>query len=407
MLLDAKQICLNSINKCLPDSATIECLNKLNIEDEVYLLAVGKASFSMAKAASKILNIKKGIVISKYGHILDKLDNIDCYEAAHPISDINGINATKKIIELCSNLNSNDKVVFLLSGGASALFEDPLIPLDELQDLNNQMLKKGLDIIEINTIRKKLSNVKGGKLAKLCEPAKVYSIILSDVLDDRLEFIGSGPTISDEADSKKALDIINKYNLDLSKQALNIIQNSKPIIVNNSSNYIIGSVKLLCEYAKNEAIKLGYEPIVISNHINIEARDAGNLLFDNIKKYINDNKNYCLIMTGETTVHVKGNGIGGRNQELVFSQIKNISDLNNVLIMSLGSDGTDGPTDAAGGYVDTNTYELLKSKNINYEEILNNNDTYNGLKAINQLIITGPTGTNVNDISIALIKKGE
>ena len=197
MLNDAKKICLGAIENCISSDNIKNYIRSLGIDKQVYMLAVGKAAFSMAKAASEVLSIKKGIVISKYGHITGSLENVDMYEAGHPILDENTITATEKAVELFSNLNKDDIVVFLLSGGASALFELPEVGLDELRDISEQMLKKGMNISEINTIRKKLSKVKGGKFAQLCKPAKIYSVIISDVLSDQIDMIGSGPTASD------------------------------------------------------------------------------------------------------------------------------------------------------------------------------------------------------------------
>ncbi len=404
MLSDAKRICLNAIESCLPDRAVKEALRQKKPEGDIYLVAVGKASFRMAKAASEMILIKKGIVISKYGHIPEEIDKVETYEAGHPVLDENSLKATGKVIEMCSNLKETDTVLFLLSGGASALFEKPLVSLKELQDISDQMLKKGLSIAEINTIRKKLSMVKGGKFAKLCEPAHVCSIILSDVLSDRLDVIGSGPTADDTTDGSDALRIIEKYHLDIRKETLDLIANSKNIRVTNCENTIIGSVKILARNAMKEAEKLGYKAILIDDGIDCEAKDAGDLLYQNILEHLRDSENIALIMGGETTVRVKGKGLGGRNQELVLSQAKHLSGLEGVLIMSLGSDGTDGPTDAAGGYVDGNTLKMLLSANIDVDQVLEDNDSYHALEAIGALIKTGPTGTNVNDITIALIQ---
>ena len=404
MLNDALKICTDAIKSCIPEDNVKSYIKSLNLSSDVYLFAVGKAAFSMAKAASEVIGIKKGIVISKYGHIDGAIENVTTYEAGHPISDENTIIASKEVIKLFSNLNENDVVIFLLSGGASALFEIPKIELDQLKNINDQMLKKGLDIIEINTIRKKLSEVKGGKFANICKPAKIYSIILSDVLSDRLDMIGSGPTVSDSTDSNDALKIIQKYDLELDDEIIDIISKSKNVSVDNCDNHIIGSVKILYENACNSAEKLGYKVIRLNDEIDCNCREAGSYLFEHIKKHLNDEGKTALIMAGETTVEVKGNGLGGRNQELVFSQIKNIAGMNNVLIMSLGSDGTDGPTDAAGGYVDGYSYQKLKDKNIDFDAVLDNNDTYHGLDEIGCLIKTGPTGTNVNDITIALLE---
>ena len=407
MLSDAKKICLSAIESCLPDRAVKEALRQKKLEGDIYLVAVGKASFRMASAACEMLAIRKGIVISKYNHIPGKIDKVETYEAGHPVLDENSLKATGAVIEMCSDLKETDTVLFLLSGGASALFEKPLVSLEELQDISGQMLKKGLSIVEINTIRKKLSMVKGGRFARLCEPAKVCSIILSDVLSDSLDVIGSGPTADDTTDGKDALKIIEKYHLDIRKETLDLIAGSRNVKVGNCENTIIGSVKILVRNAMKEAEKLGYKAVLIDDGINCEAKDAGDLLYENILKHLHDKEDIALIMGGETTVKVKGKGLGGRNQELVLSQAKHLSGLDNVLIMSLGSDGTDGPTDAAGGYVDGNTLKMLQDANIDIDEVLEDNDSYHALKAIGALIKTGPTGTNVNDITIALISSSD
>ena len=402
MLSDALKICLGAIEASLPGQSIRNSLSKLNIEGDVYLVAVGKAAFAMAEAACELLPIKRGIVLSKYGHIKGSLKNIDTYEAGHPITDENGIHATQEIIKMCSGLKADDNVLFLLSGGASALFEEPLIPLNELQDLNEQMLRKGLDINEINTIRKRFSRVKGGRFHQLCQPARVYSLILSDVLGDRLDSIGSGPTVQDHSSREEALAIIDKYDLLLSEEARYIIEKSENITVDEKDVYIIGSVKLLAKRAMDIAESLGYETVLISDHIAMEAREAGDLLFEEIEKHRGQGK-LALTMTGETVVHVTGNGLGGRNQELVLSQVAHLKDMDDVLILSLGSDGTDGPTDAAGAYADGHTHERFMEQGIDYRKMLEENDSYHAFEKIDALIRTGPTGTNVNDITIALI----
>ncbi len=405
MLNDARTICFNAVHACLPDRGVEKALKDLHIEKEVYLVAAGKAAFAMAKEAVKHVGVKKGIVISKYGHIEGELDHIDTYEAGHPLLDLNSIAATEKVIEMCSDLKEDDTVLFLLSGGASSLFESPLISLEKLQQINEEMLKKGLSIFEINAVRKKLSKVKGGRFADLCAPARVCSIILSDVLSDRLDTIGSGPTVKDETDADMALQILRDHQIDVGDDVRKIIQNSKVSKAENAVNIVTGSVKVLCQEAMKEAEKLSYRPVLLSDHIDIEAREAGDFLYEKILEHLNDDENVALIMGGETIVRVKGKGLGGRNQELVFSQMKHISGMENVIIMSLGSDGTDGPTDAAGGYVDGASYRKLLEKGGDFEKILNDNDSYHGLKLIDSLIFTGPSGTNVNDLSIALIRK--
>ncbi|MBQ6335392.1 MAG: glycerate-2-kinase family protein, partial [Erysipelotrichaceae bacterium] len=272
MLNEAKTICLNAIKACLPQEAVAEALADLKFDKEVYLAAVGKAAFSMAEEAVKHVKVKKGIVITKYGHVRGEIPGIDCYEAGHPVLDANSIQATEKLIAMCEDLTPDDTVLFLLSGGASSLFESPLIPLAELQELNSQMLKKGLPIFAINAIRKKLSKVKGGRFADICQPAKVYSIILSDVLADRLDTIGSGPTIKDETTAQEALKILDEYGIDISDETRKLIQNTTMAKADNSYHLIIGSVKILCEKAMEEAEKLGYRTILLSDHIDMEAK---------------------------------------------------------------------------------------------------------------------------------------
>lgn len=401
LLNDATEICLYAINSCLPEKGVKETLEKLDLQGDIYLVSVGKASFNMAKAALESLDVKDGIVISKYGHIKGELPETRCFEAGHPIIDEAGIRATEEAIKMCCDLKKTDTVLFLLSGGASALFEKPLISLEKLQDLNRQMLNKGLNINEINTIRKKLSQVKGGRFADICRPAKVYSIILSDVLGDDLGTIGSGPTVKDSTTVSDALSIIEKYHLQLDEDTLEKLKDSQDSVADNVTNIVTGSVKLLCEYAGKKAQELGYKTFIVSDSIAIEAKKAGDLLYEELLKY-QDMKKVALIMGGETIVNVKGKGLGGRNQEMVLSQVEHLSGKDGILMMSLGSDGTDGPTDAAGAYADKDSYNKLRALNIDYRKVLQDNDAYHALKKIDALIMTGPTGTNVNDISIIL-----
>ena len=401
LLCDARDICLHAISSCLPEKGVKDTLKDLDLQGDIYLVAVGKASFNMAKAAIETVKIKRGIVISKYGHIKGSLAETECFEASHPIIDEAGVRASEKVIEMCRHLKETDIVLFLLSGGASALFEKPLIDLEKLQDINRQMLNKGLSINEINTIRKKLSSLKGGRFADICRPAKVYSIILSDVLGDDLGTIGSGPTVKDKTTVSDALRIIEKYQLELDEDTLEKLKSSKDAIADNVTNIVTGSVRLLCEYGAKKARSLGYEAVIVTDSIDIEASKAGDLLYEELSKY-EDRNRIALIMGGETIVNVKGKGLGGRNQEMVLSQVEHFKDKEGHLFMSLGSDGTDGPTDAAGAYVDKDSYSKLKDLNIDYRKVLEENDSYHALKKINALITTGPTGTNVNDISIIL-----
>jgi hydroxypyruvate reductase len=216
---DADKIIKQAIGAVMPKEAVVRALTDADLTGNVYIVAVGKAAYSMAKAASEHVSYKKGIVITKYGHVKGELADIECYEAGHPVLDENSVKATEKVLELVAGLTSEDTVLFLLSGGGSALFEKPLADLSELQDITGQLLACGADINEINTIRKRLSGVKGGRFAEIVAPAKVYSIILSDIVGDPLDMIASGPTVPDSSTCEMAKEIVKKYRIRLSEEA--------------------------------------------------------------------------------------------------------------------------------------------------------------------------------------------
>lgn len=405
---DAYKIIDAAIKSALPDTAVKKALQDLELpEGKLLLVSIGKAAWSMARAASDILGdkIDDGVVITKYGHSQGELPNIRIYEAGHPVPDDNSFAATEQAIQLVSNLTSKDLVLFLISGGGSALFEKPLVPKETLEDVTKQLLASGADIVEINTIRKRLSAVKGGKFAKLCEPAQVFSIVLSDIIGDPLDMIASGPAYPDTSTSEQALEIIKKYNISITKEVEELLKVETPDTITNVKTMITGSVKQLCAAAEKTCRELGYEPIILTASLNCQAREAGSFMASIAQYYNNSDKSLAFIAGGETVVHVKGTGKGGRNQELALSAAEGIAGLDNIAIFSIGSDGTDGPTDAAGGYVDTNTKKILAEKGISIFDVLENNDAYNALKQCDGLIITGPTGTNVNDLSVLLIKR--
>lgn len=404
---DAFKIIHSSIESALPHAAVRNALENESFEGgRLLLVSIGKAAWSMAKAASDILSdkISKGIVITKYHHGKGDLANITVYEAGHPISDANSYMATKEAIKLVTNLQPEDRVLLLISGGGSALFEDPLLDEDEMKNVNEQLLASGANIVEINTIRKRLSRVKGGKFAKLCEPAKVMSVVLSDIIDNPLDMIASGPAYPDSSTSENALGIIQKYGLTLSDQARSLIEQETPDKIDNVVTKITGSVNQLCEAARLKCLELGYEPIILTSSLACEAAEAGKFIGAIAKHYYKTGKSLAFIAGGETVVRLTGKGKGGRNQELALAAADEINGLSNVAVFSVGSDGTDGPTDAAGGYVDGATACKLNEKNIKIYDILNNNDSYNALQEVDGLIITGPTGTNVNDLSVLLIR---
>ncbi|MDO5022850.1 MAG: glycerate kinase [Eubacteriales bacterium] len=406
---DSKAIVQAALKDASPDEAVKRALDKINLTevDKLIMVAIGKAAWQMAYAANNYLGhrIDDGIVITKYEHSKGDIANIKIYEAGHPVPDENTLKATQEALNLTENLSEKDAVLFLVSGGGSALFEKPLIPLDELKDITNQLLKKGCDITETNTIRKRLSDVKGGKFALKCKPAKVYAIVLSDILGDPLDMIASGPAYPDSSSVQDALNIVKKYDLNLSENVLTLLQKETPKELDNVDSIITGSVRQLCLSAEKTAKALGYKPIILTDCLNCEAREAGSFLSSVAKYYQQSQESLAFILGGETLVHVTGHGKGGRNQELALAAAEVLSTCHNSAIFSVGSDGTDGPTDAAGGYVDNDSLLKLQSQGINPWEILKNNDAYTALKAIDGLIMTGPTGTNVNDLTVLLIKR--
>ena len=415
LLNDAREIINGAIKYVLPEGAVKEALSrddfkKLTSTGRIIIASIGKAAWRMAKAASEILgeNIS-GAVITKYEHSMGEIKGLEIFEAGHPVLDSNTINGTKALLKHVENLTADDTVLFLVSGGGSALFELPAegVTLTDMMSITNQLLACGADIVEINTIRKHLSGVKGGRFAKLCSPAKVYMVVLSDVLGDRLDSIASGPAWPDNSTSEEALKIVAKYSLDVKPALLKVLEHETPKNLDNVTAVITGSVTALCEAVMKLAREKNYMPLLLTTELTCEAREAGALMGSIAKEVIksgNPIKKPCAIIAGgETVVHLTGKGLGGRNQEFALSAAHNISGLENVVIASLGSDGTDGPTDAAGGIVDGETESKLNNAKINIPEVLKNNDAYNALKAADALLMTGPTGTNVNDVAFALI----
>ncbi|MCL2805384.1 MAG: glycerate kinase [Treponema sp.] len=407
---DARTLINRVIQANMPGQAVRDALKNKSFKSNLYLLAVGKAAWTMAHSAYEELGerIKKGIVITKYGHSLGDIPGLEIIEAGHPLSDENTIAGTRKAVEMANGLGKDDELLFLLSGGGSALFEEPQpgITLADIVDINSQLLTCGADIIEINMIRKRLSRVKAGRFAQICAPAKVFTVVLSDVLGDRLDTIASGPAAPDLSTAEEAIAVAEKYKLKINDSIRENLKKETPKILDNVETVITGSVRILCGSAAEIAASLGYTPHILCTEMNCEAREAGRLI-SSIAKQINC-KDYmfkrpcAVIFGGETVVTLKGKGKGGRNQELALSAAEGIAGIDNLLVFSVGSDGTDGPTDAAGGMVDGLTLQKLKKKGLKLQEILDNNDAYNGLAAADGLIITGPTGTNVNDVCVIL-----
>lgn len=401
----ANQMIKESLEAVMPDRAVEKALeNFQGSGGRTILVAAGKAAWQMAAAAVRVLgHVDDGIVITKYDHVKGEIPGVECREAGHPVPDENSFAATEKALEKVRGLEETDTVIFLLSGGGSALFEKPLISGEELQDITKQLLSCGADIVEMNTIRKRLSGVKGGRFALACMPARVYAIVLSDILGDPLDMIASGPAYPDSSTCEQANSIIEKYHLRLSAQAQTLMQEETPKDLANVSTQITGSVRELCAASMKAALKLGFEPVLLTDELCCEAKEAGSMMASILRTHAKDKKPLCFVAGGETVVHLTGKGKGGRNQELALSAAPGIAGLTNACVFSVGSDGTDGPTDAAGGYVDGETMDRLKEKGLDVFSVLQNNDAYTALEAAGGLIITGPTGTNVNDVTVALL----
>ena len=405
---DADTIIASSLKAVLPDAAVRRALESEAFCPQggrILLVAVGKAAWQMAHTAVAALGrVDEGIVITKYGHVRGTIPGVTCYEAGHPVPDENSFAATEKVLTMVQNLTDQDTVLFLLSGGGSALFEKPLIPGAELQELTNRLLAGGADIVEMNTIRKRLSAVKGGRFALACAPAKIFSIVLSDILGDPLDMIASGPAVPDSSTSEQAIAIARKYRLPLSKEALTCLTQETPKILNNVTTQITGSVREFGKAAADACRALGYTPILLTDRLCCEAREAGSFLGSIARTHAGQGQKLAFIAGGETIVHLTGNGSGGRNQELALAAAPELSGLAGCCVFSVGSDGTDGPTDAAGGYTDGDTCASLAAHGLDVFTVLQNNNAYPSLKAVDGLIITGATGTNVNDVSVALIQ---
>lgn len=392
----------------------------------LYLISFGKAAYPMTKVVSDFADdlLTKGIMVTKYGHVLEAgvSHKIDVFEAAHPVPDLQGVLATERVIGLLEKADSGTLVVCLISGGGSALLVAPHkdISLAEKQQITQLLLRAGANIQELNTVRKHLSRIKGGRLAEIAYPARVISLILSDVVGDPLDVIASGPTSPDQTTFQDALKVIKLHDLGdkiPEKARLILIRGAageipetpkegNPVFV-RVQNIIVGSNKKAIETAKREAQSQGYKTTIISAELQGEARDAATWL---ARKAIEVRRGLagrsqgkiCLISGGETTVTVRGSGLGGRNTELALAFAQEIKGMKGITLLSAGTDGTDGPTDAAGAIVDGGTIERAEAAGINPGDYLKNNDSYHFFKAAGGLFITGPTGTNVMDLQIIL-----
>lgn len=390
--------------------------------ERVLVLGFGKASSSMAKAVEKILGnrIDAGIIITKKGYV-ENLSRIDLVEAAHPVPDENGVQGTQRIIELLKNAKEKDLVICLISGGGSALLIAPSagITLKEKQKLTDLLLRSGASIQEINAVRKHISQVKGGRLAQLAYPAKILSLILSDVVGDRLDSIASGPTAPDNTTFSDCLNVLKKYELfekvpesirrhlkeNLDKNEEETPKPDDPFF-ENVANVIIGSNYFALKAAEKKARELRFNTFILLDTVTGDTTKAA-VEHSQLAKRIKDGDEpipapACVISGGETTVKVKGKGLGGRNQEFALVCAMEIDGMEDTVILSLNTDGTDGPTDAAGAFCDGRTIYKAKNLNLDPKKHLENNDSYHFFDRVGGLIKTGPTNTNVMDIHLIL-----
>ena len=391
--------------------------------DSVLVAGCGKASARMASALEDLLGdrIAAGIIVVKYGHGV-ALNKIEIIEAGHPIPDGAGLDGARRIVELVGGRTERDLLFFLISGGGSALLPFPVdgLSLAEKQQTTDALLKSGATITEINALRKHLSRLKGGRLAGLAAPATMIALILSDVIGDVFDAIASGPTTPDSSTYENCLAIVDRYRLQekIPAKVIGYLQRGAAgeheetpkagdPIFDRVQNLIVGSNRIAVAAARARAAELGYRTTVLADPVEGESRVAAGKLARLVRGIARergaDFQPLCVIAGGETTVTVRGNGVGGRNQEFALASAVEIRGLDNVVVLSAGTDGTDGPTHAAGGIVDGFSLPRANALGMAAEDFLDRNDSHSFLRATGDLLITGPTLTNVMDIQIALI----
>ncbi len=409
----AKTIAAAAVKGALPYENTLSCLKTLQDMQNPTVLAVGKAAVPMAKAAAFVFGdrIKNGLLLTKYGHAYpsdgsapDLPPGFRVLEAGHPVSDDNSVLAANEALSLCRQLKEDDTLLFLLSGGGSALMEASRVPALLQRSITEKLLKRGADVSELNAVRRGLSRVKGGRLAAAAYPARVVTLALSDVLGNDPAVIASGPTVPAKPD-RRALDrIVARYLFDVPGEILSLLYDAEELEINDGGYHIVGDVGTLVAAAKKEAEALGFTPHIVTTNLVGEARDEAVRILDAIP---NEPGRHAYLYAGETTVTVTGTGKGGRNQEMALAAAIHMKHTKNTVFLSVGSDGTDGPTDAAGGVATGETYDKIKAAGVDPEAYLRNNDAYNALLSAGALLFTGPTGTNVNDLTMVLTEQNQ
>lgn len=388
--------------------------------DRVFVIAFGKAAIPMTQAACEILSdaIEAGIVITKH---LDEPSELDArfrvFQGGHPIADEGSLKGTQVVLSLSENLRESDLVICLVSGGGSALFTMPRegVSIDDLQVIVRRLLECGATISEINTIRKHLDLVKGGGLAKLVFPARIAALILSDVVGSPMETIASGPTVSDPSTFADAWKVLERYKL-LEVTPVGILktlqhglagtlpETAKPgeRIFANVENVIVADNRLSAMTSLRAASQRGFHAMLLSTFVQGEARIVGQVMGGILREMTASGhpvpRPGCVIAGGETTVAISGRGMGGRNLETGLGAVRELAGQKNVLLVSLASDGEDGPTDAAGAAVTGDTFAISQQLGLNIDQFLLNNDSYHFFEKTGGIIRCGPTGTNVNDL---------
>jgi len=408
----------------LRDDVLIAGGKEMEIRGRLIVIGAGKPSAKMAQVVEETLgsHITDGLIVTKYGHALP-LRRMKLVEAGHPIPDTAGIRAVHDTHELMRGLTKEDIVLVLISGGGSALWPAPAegITLEEKQEVTQLLLRAGATIRELNAVRKHLSDIKGGQLAKWAAPARVISLIMSDVIGDPLDFIGSGPTAPDTTSFSDAFAIIQKYGLDVPEAVQerfqegargNIPDTPKPgdPVFKNVDNYVIANNRLLVDAAVDKARELQFNTLILGTEVEGEAKDVGRFLAAITRETARTGNPIkppaCILAAGETTVTVRGHGVGGRNQEMALAWAISMAARpfsGQACFASVATDGTDGPTTAAGGLVDPFTCSRAIELGLMPQKFLRANDSSNFLKTTGDLIVTGPTQTNLMDLQILLV----
>jgi len=396
-------------NQFFLDADIIDISNFKNI----YLVGFGKASIGMANAILDSIEIKKGVVITNDADSKIKNNFITTIHGSHPIPNKNSMIGAEKILELVKECKEEDLLIVLISGGGSSLFCKPRVGLEDLQLTTNLLLRSGANINEINTIRKHLSFVKGGQLAKAAKCTTI-SLIISDIVGDPLEFIASGPTYPDSTTYDGAKKIFEKYELwdktpiSIKETIQNGIKGDIPETAKNDDpvfknvyNYIIANNKIACKAAENKAKELGYQTMILTTSLDGEAKEVSKFLVDRALNYTSDAKKIVFISGGETTVNIRGHGKGGRNQEMVLSSVEKLAG-KNIVFASFATDGIDGDSDSAGAIADTFSLNRAIDNNLKPEIFLDENNSYDFFKKLDDIFLTGPTGTNVMDLQLII-----